>query len=99
LLYSLLPDLAAKGLAAAGSVPITPPAWPNVAGQGGDAELTELIVQINGKKRGAVRVARDADEEVVIAAIRADRSLNTHLGEKPIRKTIVVRNRLVNLVI
>jgi leucyl-tRNA synthetase len=99
LLYSLLPDLAAKGLAAAGSHSITPPAWPNVAEQGGDAELVELIVQINGKKRGAVHVARDAEEEMVIAAIRTDGSLNAHLGEKPIRKTIVVRNRLVNIVI
>src|SRR6266566_907524 len=99
LLYSMLPDLAAKGLTIAGSPPVTPPAWPQLAEQGGDAELTEIIVQINGKKRGAVHVARDADEETVIAAIRADGSLHAHLGEKPIRKTIVVPNRLVNLVI
>jgi leucyl-tRNA synthetase len=78
LLYPLLPDLAAKGLAAAGSSPITPPAWPDVAEQGGDAELIELIVQINGKKRGAVHVAPNADEELVITAIRADESLNAH---------------------
>jgi leucyl-tRNA synthetase len=99
LLYPLLPDLAAKGLAAAGSSPITPPAWPDVAEQGGDAELIELIVQINGKKRGAVHVAANPDEEQVTAAIRADESLNAHLGEKPIRKVVVVPNRLVNLVI
>lgn len=99
LLYPLLPDLAVKGLAAAGSTPATPPSWPRVAEQGSDTGLIELVVQINGKKRGAVHVARDADEEAVIAAIRDDRSLNAHLGEKSIRKTIVVPNRLVNLVI
>jgi leucyl-tRNA synthetase len=99
LLYPLLPDLAAKGLAAAGAPPITPPAWPDVAEQGGEAELIELIVQINGKKRGAVHVAPNADQEMVIKAIRADGSLKPHLGQKPIRKVIVVPNRLVNLVI
>lgn len=95
LLYSMLPDLAEKGLATAEPLP----AWPDVAAQGDDPGLVELIVQINSKKRGTVRVARDADEEMVIAAVRADGSLNAHLGEKPIRKTIVVPNRLVNLVV
>jgi leucyl-tRNA synthetase len=98
LLYPLLPDLAAKGLAAAG-LPGPAPAWPTTAVEGAAAELVELIVQINGKKRGLVRVARDAGEQTVTAAVRADRSLTAHLGERPVRKTIVVPNRLVNLVI
>ena len=98
LLYSLLPDLAAKGLSAAGVAPADPPAWPRIAQQSVVAENIELIVQINGKKRGAVQVPRDADEKMLIAAIRADRSLNEHLGENPVRKIIVVPNRLVNLV-
>jgi leucyl-tRNA synthetase len=98
LVYSMLPDLAAKGFAAAGSLPIAPP-WPGIAEQGDDVQLIELVVQINGKKRGTVRVPPDADEERVIAAVRADAPLNAHLGEKPIRKTIVVPNRLVNLVV
>jgi leucyl-tRNA synthetase len=97
LLYPLLPELAGRGLAAAG-VPI-PPAWPHGGGQASGTEPVELIVQINGKKRGTVRVARDADRETVIAAIRANRSLNAHLGENSIRKAIVVPDRLVNLVI
>lgn len=99
LLYPLLPDLAEKGLVAAGSSATAVPAWPDVAEQAGDAGLIEMIVQINGKKRGAVRVARDADAQTVIAAVHADGSLQAQLGEEPIRKTIVVPNRLVNLVI
>ena len=95
LLYSMLPDLAGKGTAAAEP----PPAWPDAAAQGDEPGLVELVVQINSKKRGAVQVARDADEEMVIAAVRADGSFRAHLGEKPIRKAIVVPNRLVNLVV
>jgi len=44
-------------------------------------------------------VVRDADEETVVAAVRANGSLHAHLGEKPIRKTVVVPNRLVNLLV
>jgi leucyl-tRNA synthetase len=99
LLFPLLPDLAAKGLGTAASLPITPPTWPDIREHQGDAELVELIVQINGKKCGTLQVARAADEEVVIAAIRADQSLRVHLGENSVRKIILVTNRLVNLVI
>jgi leucyl-tRNA synthetase len=99
LLYSMLPDLAARGLDAAGLPTAAPPAWPSVTEHGGEAELVELMVQINGKKRGTIQVDRDADEEVVIAAIRATGPLNSYLGEKPIRKAVVVPNRLVNIVI
>ena len=98
LLYPVWPDLAAKGLAAAGW-PATPPAWPADAGPAADAELIELVVQINGKKQGSVRVTQDADEETVMAAIRSDRGLNARLGHRTIRKTIIVANRLVNLAV
>ena len=63
------------------------------------AEMIELAVQINGKKRGIVQVAADAGEEAVLAAIRADQSLRDQLGGKAIRKFILVPGRLVNLVI
>jgi leucyl-tRNA synthetase len=99
LLYSVVPDVSARGLAAAGSPTTTPPAWPEVAEQDGEAGLVELVVQVNGKRRGVVRVAPDADEDVVLAAVRADGALTAHLRERPVRKAVVVRNRLVNLVV
>ncbi|MFL6128750.1 MAG: hypothetical protein ACJ73E_06770 [Mycobacteriales bacterium] len=99
MLYALVPELAARGLAAAGSPATGPPAWPDLPEHAADSGLTELVVQVNGKKRGVVQVARDADEETVLAAVRADGSLDAHLGERPVRKTVVVRNRLVNFVV
>jgi len=57
-----------------------------------------LAVQINGKKRGTVRVERGAAEDAVIAVVRADESLASHLGDKPLRK-VVVPGGLVNIVV
>ena len=59
----------------------------------------ELIVQINGRKRGAITVPRDAEEQTVMETIRANAQLAAHLDGQAVRKVVVVQNRLVNLVI
>src|SRR5262245_50513250 len=43
-------------------------------------------------------VARHAGEEAILAAVRSDTVLATYLADQPLRKVIVVPNRLVNLV-
>lgn len=98
LLYALLPDLAGKGLALAGAPADTVPAWPGL-GRAAAAGTVELAVQINGKKRGVVRVAPEADTDAVLAAVHADQALATQLDGKAVRKVVVVPNRLVNLVV
>jgi leucyl-tRNA synthetase len=97
--YAILPDLAERGLASAGQSGAAAPPWPRTSRPGDGADLVELVVQVNGKKRGVVRVARDAGEDAVVEAVRADASLRVHLGDAPVRKTVVVPNRLVNLLV
>ncbi|MFC5396802.1 hypothetical protein [Bosea vestrisii] len=98
LLYPFLPDLA-RQLDGAGQIGDGAPAWPRTIVGTNDGGLIEVIVQINGKKRGSIHVARDADEETLIAAVRAHSALKDYLGGKPVRKTVVVLNRLINLVV
>ncbi len=62
-------------------------------------EELELVVQVNGKLRGHVTVAADASEEAVKAAALADERVRRFVAGKPVRKVIVVANKLVNLVI
>ena len=64
------------------------------------AEDTQAVlpVQVNGKRRGEVRVARDADEETVRALALADPSVSVHLAGMTVRKVIVVPGRIVNIV-
>jgi leucyl-tRNA synthetase len=62
-------------------------------------ESVELAVQVNGKTRSKIVVRRGSGEELVTAAALADPTTQRFLGGKPIRKTIHVPDRLVNLVV
>ncbi|MBZ0164829.1 MAG: leucine--tRNA ligase [Notoacmeibacter sp.] len=58
-----------------------------------------LPVQINGKKRGDLTIARDADNAAVEAAALALDFVQKALEGKPPRKVIVVPQRIVNVVV
>ena len=62
-------------------------------------DTVEYPVQVNGKVRGRVVVAADADEETLKAAALADEKVQAFLAGASPRKVIVVAGRLVNLVI
>ena len=62
-----------------------------------DSEITYPI-QVNGKKRGELTIARDADEAAVIRAALALEFVQKALEGKPPRKVIVVPQRIVNVV-
>jgi leucyl-tRNA synthetase len=61
--------------------------------------VIELPVQINGKMKGVVNVAKDATVDDVIAAILADPSLALHLKDKIIKKSIYVPMKIANFII
>jgi len=58
-----------------------------------------MVVQVNGRVRGRIQVARDAGEDVVLERAMADESVQGFLGDRPIRRKIVVPGKLVNLVV
>jgi leucyl-tRNA synthetase len=62
-------------------------------------ETVEYVVQVNGKIRGRVVVAADADDDTVIAAALNDEKVQAFLAGATPRKVIVVPGRLVNLVV
>jgi leucyl-tRNA synthetase len=62
-------------------------------------ETVEYPVQVNGKVRGRVVVAADADEDALKAAAMADEKVRAFLAGATPRKVIVVPGRLVNLVV
>jgi leucyl-tRNA synthetase len=58
----------------------------------------ELVLQINGKTRGAVRVAASADKLAIEAVAQAAPEVAKFGEGKPVRKIVVVPGRLVNVV-
>ncbi len=65
-----------------------------------DAEVT-MAVQVNGKMRGTVLMDADLENDAVIANVLADDKIAKFLEkqEGSIVKTIVVKNKLVNLIV
>ena len=62
-------------------------------------DTIELGVQVNGKRRDTIRVARDADQPTIERAALASEGAVRSLDGKPPRKIIVVPGRLVNIVV
>jgi leucyl-tRNA synthetase len=59
----------------------------------------ELVVQVNGRKRGDVRVPRDADSGAIERIVLADPAVQRHVNGQPVKKVVVVPGRLVNVVV
>jgi leucyl-tRNA synthetase len=62
-------------------------------------DTVEYPVQVNGKVRGRITVAADADAETMEAAALADEKVRAFLAGATPKKVIVVPGRLVNLVV
>jgi leucyl-tRNA synthetase len=58
-----------------------------------------LAVQVNGKLRGTVEVAKGTEEAEAVATARAEENVARHLEDVTERKVIYVKDRLVNFVV
>ena len=78
---------------------ITVEAWPTYDEQLTIDATTEIAVQVNGKLRGRITVSSDATDDQVVEAAKADEAIAGVLGGKAVRRAIVVKGRLVNLIV
>jgi leucyl-tRNA synthetase len=72
--------------------------WPKIERDLLVEDTVTLVVQVNGKKRGEVTVARNAQNPEIEAAVLALDAVKQALGGKAVRKVIVVPMRIVNVV-
>ena len=59
----------------------------------------EMAVQVNGKLKSTITVPSDSEDSVVIDAACADEKVKRLMEGKQLVKTIVVKNKLINLII
>jgi leucyl-tRNA synthetase len=59
----------------------------------------EIAVQVGGKLKSTVTVPNDADDETVLAAAKADEKISRLIAGKEIIRTIIVKNKLINLIV
>jgi len=73
--------------------------WPSADPVALRCAEVELVVQVNGKLRGHVSVASDADREAVERAALSDANVARFVGDRAPKKVVVVPGRLVNFVV
>ena len=74
-------------------------AWPTVDASALIQDEVELMLQVNGKLRGAITVAREASREAIEMAALANDSVQKFMGGRAAKKVVVVPGRLVNIVV
>jgi leucyl-tRNA synthetase len=62
-------------------------------------EEVEIAVQVNGRLRGSIIIAKDSKEETVSEQSRKIKKVNKHIENHTIIKRIYIKNRLINFVI
>jgi leucyl-tRNA synthetase len=62
------------------------------------SDSVTVVVQINGKKRAELSLAKGMDKSAVEQACLADENVIRSLSDKTVRKVIVVPDKLVNIV-
>ncbi|HEY5129626.1 MAG TPA: class I tRNA ligase family protein, partial [Bradyrhizobium sp.] len=72
--------------------------WPKIERDLLIEDTVALVVQVNGKKRGEVTVARNAQNPEIEAAVLGLDAVKQALGGKAVRKVIIVPMRIVNVV-
>jgi leucyl-tRNA synthetase len=72
--------------------------WPVVDDDALRQDNIEYVVQVNGKVRGKVSVAVEADRRAIEEAALANENVQRFVGEAQVRKVIVVPGKLVNVV-
>ncbi|MDQ6996153.1 MAG: leucine--tRNA ligase, partial [Mariprofundus sp.] len=73
--------------------------WPQVDETALAQDEIKLVVQIQGKKRGEITIAKEAAQDEALAAAQADESINKWLNGMQIVKVILVPGRLLNIVV
>ncbi len=72
--------------------------WPQWREEAMVSDTRQMVVQVNGKLRGRFEIAADADEETVREEALAEENVARFIRDKTIKKVIVVKDKLVNIV-
>ncbi len=73
--------------------------WPDVDNKYLKDDKKNIVIQINGKKRGVLEIMTDADEKSLLEKIKKSVEFKKYIDDKTLIKTIFVKNRLINLIV
>ena len=62
-------------------------------------EFANIVVQVNGKKRGLIKTKKDNNEKMIMEEISKEKNLEKYIKDQKIKKKIFIQNRLINIII
>jgi leucyl-tRNA synthetase len=74
-------------------------AWPEPDVKAMETDETEMVVQVNGKLRGSISVAKTLDKAAIEQLALTHPNVQKFVGDATIKKVIVVPNKLINVVV
>ena len=74
-------------------------AWPEPDSAALEQQELDLVLQINGKLRGSLRVPADADQSAIEKLALMSHVAMKHIASQAVKKVVVVPGRLVNIVL
>ena len=72
--------------------------WPEVSEDAIKADELTLVCQVNGKLRGSITVSAEASEDEIRAAALSNPDVKKFVGDLLVRRVIIVKQKLVNVV-
>jgi leucyl-tRNA synthetase len=73
-------------------------AWPEVDASALEQDSIDYVVQVNGKTRGNVTVPKAADQRATEEIVKSLDLVKRNVGDKAIKRIIIVPGRLINVV-
>ena len=73
--------------------------WPEYDKSILDNEMVNIVIQINGKKRGLVQTKPNITEEKLFEIIKNDEKVMKYLYQKNIKRKIYINDKLLNIII
>ena len=99
LIYPIVPHIGEEmweKLGHSGTITYEP--WPKYDESKLVKSAVKMAVSVNGKPRDTIEVAVDLDDEEVKKIATSSEAVKRHLEGKEIKKIIVVKNKIVNIV-
>ena len=72
--------------------------WPSYDEEAVKEEIVTVVVQVNGKVRARLEIEKNTPEEEVVKMALSNENVKRHIEGKEIRKTIYIKNKILNIV-
>ena len=73
--------------------------WPKYDEKFVEDEETNIVIQVNGKKRGLINIKKNTEEDSLVNIIKKDQKISKFINGKIIKKQIFIKNKILNFII